>query len=522
MQSLTNDSSKKDNITAKHRIPIGTITYPYFILLFAIWILYCRLYSKQLVNNEAAISLSMRAVLFLLLGYGCYLAFQRKLTIQKVTLLCILGGLVLRIGYTYYTPYYVRLFDLGEISDAGNGHAAYIYNLFYHHKLPASYDYQFYHPPLFHILAALNMKLFSKLYPTADAIVWFEAAKLVSCFASCCALLLIRRICQELKCTPEMTCLTTGLMAFYPNFYLQAGRINNDATATAFMMLAILMLIKWYHSRHFSQLIGMALGIGLGMMTKLNVAILAFVAGPVMLYVLWQAIQKKKWKMQLTQYVAFLAVCAPLGLWYSIRNFILFKQPLGYVHDLDANGPSWLYRGNYSLTQRFFSFPWDQYKENVYASSGRDYNLPLYLLRSSLFSEFSFENMDGVARMLTHINIILILLSLIAMVVIIWKGTKFSPALRYGCGFLWLIMMISYFMFNIKYPDSCTMDFRYIVPTAISGTIYLSAFWQQLHDYSLEKTDDLKHILAKVMVWIIPACCTIFILLSAYMFSNLS
>lgn len=319
-----------------------------------------------------------------------------------------------------------------------------------------------------------------------------------------------------------MTCLITGLMAFYPNFYLQAGRINNDATATAFMMLAILMLITWYHTGRFSQLMGMALGIGLGMMTKLNAAILAFVAGPVMLYRFWQSIRNKTWQKQFLQYLSFLAVCAPLGLWYSIRNFVLFRQPIGYVHNLDANGPSWLYRGDYSLTQRFFSFPWDQYKQNVYASSGDDYNLPLYLLRSSLFSEFSFEHMDNVARMMTHINLILILLSLIAMIVILWKGNTFSKALRFGSGLLWLVMMISYFSFNIKYPDSCTMDFRYIVPTAVCGMIYLAAFRQLLRDYVKKCKNGLLRFLANCMIWGIPVLCTLFILLSAYMFSNLS
>ncbi len=33
--------------------------------------------------------------------------------------------------------------------------------------------------------------------------------------------------------------------------------------------------------------------------------------------------------------------------------------------------------------------------------------------------------------------------------------------------------MGSFIAFNLKYPFGCTMDFRYIFPTAIIGAIYL-------------------------------------------------
>lgn len=496
--------------------------FPYIATFLAMCIFYCHLFSKNLLNNEAVICLCMRTVLLILVLYGAFLAFQHKLTMDHLIWLCIVGGFVMRIGYAFYTPYYIRQHDLGSLSETDTGHAAYIYNLYLHHRLPSSYNAQFYHPPLFHTLAALILSFFTTLYPNADINNLFESVKLVSCFSSCSILLLVRSLCRELKVKPGMTCIAISILSFQPNFYLLAGRINNDATATALMVFSLLMLVRWYHSRHFSHLMGMAFGIGLGMMTKLNAAIVTFVAAPVMLYIFWQAIQKKAWKKLFMEYVGFLAICAPLGLWYSIRNYILFQQPLGYVLNLDTNGPSWLYRGNYSITQRFLSFPWDQFHEHTYCDPGTDYNVPLYLLRCSLFGEFSFENMDKIARMMIHVNILLILLSLIAMVVTVWKGTQFSPFLRYGAGLVWLITGISYITFNIKYPDSCTMDFRYILPTVICGSVYLAAFWQQMYDYTAEGKKAKNYIPAKTMVWGIPVCCCIFSLLSAYMFSNLS
>lgn len=507
---------------------------PYLITFVVMWILYLHFYSKELINNGAAVCLWMRTVLFVIVLYGAYLAYERKLTIDKIIMLCIIGGLVMRIGYAFYTPYNVREHDLGPVSVDEFGHAAYICNFYENNSLPDSYYWQFYHPPFFHFLASLFMKFFGWLHKEADLHTVFEVSKLVSCFASCSVVLMVRSLCRELKCKPEMTCIIVAIMAFQPNFYLLAGRVNNDSTAAALLVFSFLMLVKWYHSRKFSHLIALAAGIGFGMMAKLNAGIIAFVAGPVMLYVFWQAVRDKKWKGLIAQYGAFLAVCAPLGLWYSIRNYVLFKMPFGYVLNIDENGINeLLYRGHLSFAKRFLSIPWGEFQSVIYCDPTKDYNVPTYLLRCSLFGEFQFENVDVVALLLLYTNIILVLLSAAATVAVIWKGKKFTPMLRYGCGLFWLAIMASYVVFNIKYPDSCTMDFRYIAPAVISSTVYLAAFWQMLREYVAERnisvkqlsevhSKQAKYIAVKFLVWFIPVCCALFVLFSAYMYSSLS
>lgn len=505
---------------------------PYLVTFLTMWAIYFYLFSKQLINNEATISLCMRTILLMLILHGVYLAYEHKLTMEHLIMLCILGGLVMRMGYAFYTPFHVRSHDLGAISFDDAGHAAYIYHLLENHKLPDSYSGQFYHPPLFHFLAFIFVNLFAKVHPEADINTLYEVIKLVSCFASCSVLFLIRSLCRELKCKPEMTCIIIALIAFCPNFYLLAGRVNNDSVAVAWMVFSFTMLVKWYHSRKFSQLIGMAVGIGLGMMTKLNVAILAFVAGPVMLYVLWQAVREKKWKGLFVQYCIFIAVCAPLGLWYSIRNYILFKMPFGYVLNLDVYGAETVIdklggSNGSSFFKRFLSLPWKEFLTTPYCNPDKDYSIPLYIVRSSLFGEFQFENMDRIALQLVFVNFILILLSIAAMIAVVWKGKKLDPMLRYGCGIWWLVFMISYMMFNIKYPYGCTMDFRYIVPAVITGSIFLAAFWQMLREYlgeqvSVKRNQKMKYYAAKVLIWLIPLCCIFYAVLSTYMYSNLS
>ena len=49
---------------------------PYLVTFVVMWILYLHFYSKELINNEAAICLWMRTVLFVIVLYGVYLAYK--------------------------------------------------------------------------------------------------------------------------------------------------------------------------------------------------------------------------------------------------------------------------------------------------------------------------------------------------------------------------------------------------------------------------------------------------------------
>lgn len=75
------------------------------------------------------------------------------------------------------------------------------------------------------------------------------------------------------------------------------------------------------------------------------------------------------------------------------------------------------------------------------------------------------------------LNLLLILLSLAAMaLVLIRHRTAQWTALI--C--FWLVLMGSYINFNIQYPFGCTMDFRYVVPTALIGAVFLAKWWEEI------------------------------------------
>ena len=171
------------------------------------------------------------------------------------------------------------------------------------------------------------------------------------------------------------------------------------------------------------------------------------------------------------QYLVFGAIAFPLGLWYPIRNFYLFGQPLSYVLRISQDRP--LYCGGYSLWQRFGLGG----ESLLYARPNEDYNVWAYLLRGSLFGEFSFQMGRVIPALLLGLNLLLILVSMAAMVYTLLRRPSHHWAIL-GC--FWLVLMVSYISFNTQYPFGCTMDFRYIVPTALIGAVFLAKGWEQL------------------------------------------
>lgn len=91
---------------------------------------------------------------------------------------------------------------------------------------------------------------------------------------------------------------------------------------------------------------------GLGMMTKISMATLAVFTAVVFARSFFKACKTGTWKGLLLKYAVFGAISLPLGLWYSLRNYLLFRQPLTYV--LEMSRDSALYTGDRSIWQRLF------------------------------------------------------------------------------------------------------------------------------------------------------------------------
>ena len=408
---------------------------------------------------------------------GLYAAIYGK-SVSRLTAAILAAGFVLRIGYMLYTPYYIRAHDVASLNDPG--HLSYIYNLFEHARLPQTNQYEFYQPPLQHIAQAAVVKAFSWFQPEKDFLAVVDASKLVPCFASCAVLVVSRRLCEALNLSDRAIAIAMAVLAFQPTFYVLSASINNDALTLLFFMTAVLYTVRWYHSQSIRHMLCIAVSMGLAMMTKLSGGTVLLFTAPVILIVLIKALKQHAAKKLWPQFAVFALVSAPLALWYPIRNYLLFGQPLNYIVNIGTDSP--IYCGDRNIVERFLSLPLNELLSSVYCRPTEDCNIWIYTLKCSVFGEYTFKQPETLAAVLLLANLALILLSLAAMVYVLARGKDMDGLARFGMAGIWAAQLAAFVVFNGKYPFGCTMDFRYIMPTAIIGAIYIGLLLDRAGD----------------------------------------
>ncbi len=427
---------------------------------------------------------------------------------KQLLILILFCGFVMRIGYMLYTPYTIRQHDLGDYTIGSTGHLGYISWLVLNGTLPDTNAGTYYNPPLFHYLTSLILRLVRALWTNATFEGLMEFTKLISCFASCATLLTVYLLCEQLKLKERSTIVVMTISSFLPNMYLLAGRVNNDSLAVFFMILILLYTVKWYQNQSYHNIVCLGLVYGFGIMTKISCGIFSFVTGFIMLYIFFRSLKTKKWRSIIYQLVVFAVICFPLALWYPGRNLTLFDQPFTYVYEISKD--SELYCGNFTLLQRFLIIPFDHFLHPLYNQPYDDYNILLYIIKGSLFGEFTFDTAIILPIILIILNTVLILLSMCSMIYMIFAGKKYNPILRYGMPGFFAVLFLSYLAFNLRYPFGCSMDFRYIVPTSILGAIFLGVIYEELKSYPNKIINKISYIL--------PVVLTVFSLFSIMMF----
>ena len=418
----------------------------------------------------------LRAGLLLLTGAAACVAAARylsgKLTLQQAVFLLLAGALFLRILYMAATPYTARQHDVENLG--GQGHLGYMQLLWEEGVLPDSYDWQFYQPPLHHILSALWVKAGLALGFSVERCV--ENIQLLTVFYSMAILVVFYKILACFRLSAVFSLCALLFAAFHPTMLYMSAGINNDILMLLFYMLALLFTIKWYYTPSLANILLLALSIGLGMMAKVSCGLVAVLVAPVLLAGLIKS--RRKGRM-IGQFAAFAAVCIPLGLWYSVRNFLRFGQPFGYVPMLPED--SFQYVGNYSVFQRLFSLPADQFTGSPYVSVPDDYNIPMYVVKNSLFGEAGYPSLTSFAWVLVYANLALILLTAAALVYCVVKGFGRGPrlplALLVGNAG---VQAASYLNFCFQMPHACTMDVRYMAAAVLTGGLFLALAGQML------------------------------------------
>ncbi len=455
--------------------------------------------ASELANKFAAVASQqdftvlqgfMAFLILLELGVAVAMIKKKMMTPQWAIVFIFIAGFIMRTGYGIFTDGLVtRQHDLSIASTLGNGHYGITMSIFENWELPerilvdGQWDlersYQMYHPMLMHMTWALFMH-FHSLFLGSNIWVLYQSVRILSIFFSCMSLYFIYLTFKELKVRGWTLVMATAFFAFSPIFYRLSAMTNNDPMAYFFIFLSILFTAKWLHKPTFGNIAVIGLAIGLGMASKLTAAMMAFPVAGVFLYKLIISFKQKKGWSLLPQFVLFALIVFPLGMFFPIRSYLLYNQPFTYVwHNLNHH----LLVVNTSIWDRYFSFPMDQLTHSLFEilwdtePVGQDYNIYTTLMKSFLYGEFYFGNYV-VAGFLMLFNLILVITMFLSLVFFLlnslYQRKMSNKEIVFFIGGIGLTFFISYVQFNLTYPYTCTMDFRYVVAITLPISLLIS------------------------------------------------
>lgn len=409
---------------------------------------------------------------------------------NRISSAAIIGaGVLLRFIYVLRSTIYDRQYDIGMIDlDAGHtvsgGHLAYIQYLFENMRLPdvnPTTVYQFHHPPMHHFLSALWMKFLSIFISNTDVLE--ESIQVIPFVCSLIIIYCAVRIFKMFGMSGFAFKAALLIVCFHPSLILLSGSVNNDCMALMFTTLVILFALKWIESRKTFDIILTAVFLGLGISTKQNVAEFAFPLAIVFLCILIKTLKNKDNIGKLIiQYILFGVISIPLGMWFYIRNLIKYGVSILWVYELPTD--SWQYTGNIPVVNRFlWPVPSEMIDNLKNFKIGCGYNVWMQLMRTSVLGEWDMASVG------TGIKAVAVLLMLagafVAVVAFVYFVRAMLPGFKNACEtainpmfkiFIvtgYVSVMLSYMIFAYKYPQQCSMHFRYIEITILLPTVGL-------------------------------------------------
>lgn len=441
----------------------------------------------------------IKFILFIFLFFiAVYLFFKKKLTCKNIMILLFVCGILLRVTAVLANEIDTKQHDVGDFSidtsvtysydnnkeytlgDRGAGHSGYIEYIFHNMSLP-DFDirniWSFYNPPLFHIIAAIWLRI--AVLSSPNYVFACETIKIIPLYCSIVTMIFAYKLFRTLGLKKHGMIAASAIVTFSNAFVMLSYNVNNDPMATMFTVGSVLYCVKWYKKQNFKNIILSALLLGLGMMTKLSSAVVAPAIAFIFVYTFFK---NKKYKKYLLQFASFLAVSVPLGLWYPVRNYIQFGIPITYVQTIDS-ALSEQSLSNVPVLQRLFGFdismfnpPW------VHTIGFGDYTVnesnPLTgLLKTSVFEEF-YQNNTPISIFVGIILLICVIIlgavGFIKMIMTLFRKDRFSKKITdIFFVVLYFSMMISYYIFCLKNPYSCSQHIRYVSAVVVIGAFYV-------------------------------------------------
>lgn len=380
-----------------------------------------------------------------------------------------------RLYYMIATSVYDMQHDVGTPYD-NYGHLGYIAYLIQNHQLP-NFDvreaFQFWHPPLHHLTSAIFLTICWKCFPFLEGN--WEPIQILPFIYITITIWILYKILKLWNMQGNALIFTTLILAFHPRIITLSGSVNNDTLCVFLSFLAFYLSLLWYRNPSWKLMIGSAISIGLAMSSKGSAAILAFPMAFLFLVKLWQ----KKWPI-FKQLVVFGIISLPLGMWWYVRNNILFGVPLNYIYYMATDFIGYL--GHVPVMDRIFNFDPHYYNfQNLYLQfEGRytDINPIIGLLKTAVFGQWHFNYNVYIKFLALPLLITWVILSIVTLAAIpsFLKKNKFILIESISIILLFIVQFFVYYKFCLDYPFVWSMDFRYTLPLLICHGILIGQY----------------------------------------------
>ena len=390
-------------------------------------------------------------------------------------LLIMVGSMAFRFLYMLYTSVYDMQHDIGTPTE-NYGHLGYIAYLMQNRHLP-DFDvreaFQFWHPPLHHLTSAVFLSLCWKILPFTQGN--WEPLQLLPFLYITITIWIIYKMLKIWNIDEKALYFTMLIIAFHPRIITLSGSVNNDTLCVMFSFLAFYLTLLWYQNPDYKLIIGSAVSIGLAMSAKGSAAVIAF---PMAFLFLINFIKRKK--EVFFQLLLFGVISLPMGMWWYLRNHILFGVPLNYIYYMSTDFIGYL--GNVPIWERIFNFDPHYYNfQNLYLQfEGKytDINPIIGLLKTTVFGQWHF-NYNTLIKVfacpLLVVWVYLVFVTLCAIPSFLKRNQKlFVP--NVSILLLFVVQFVIYYKFCLDYPFVWSMDFRYTLPLLLCHSVLIAHY----------------------------------------------
>lgn len=399
----------------------------------------------------------------------------------------ITGGFVICTIFVFKLPYTFSFHDITvypvdfSLDTLADGHLAYIGYIAETGHLPtespliARYSI-FYNPPFYHLVQAALIQV-SKLLNISPAI-FVENTQIVTLFAAGGCMLVTRQLLEELGATGKGIAAGMLMFCFQPMLYLYGATINNDILSVLLIEMTILYTLRWRRTQKLSDIMFIALSLGLGMATKLSVATL--IPSIAIVFVVCFLQNLPAWRKYCKQFVSFLLISVPIATAWPLYQLIVNKVPLNYVRL-----PSEVLNvSEFSFAKRFGIPDWHAIRSAFFkVDTLSQHNIWMQTLKTGVYDELIlFEEgtwMWYAAYLFIVMFAALLLISLGLFIrMLISKKHGIATLDKVFISSYAVLLIGSYLKFYIDYPYICSTNFRYITPIlmlcALAIAIYRS------------------------------------------------